>query len=55
MRLPPLDVSPEDRVVLERRARSKTAWQRDVTRARIILLAADGDPNTAIGDAVGIH
>jgi transposase len=55
MRLPPLDVSPEDRVVLERRARSKTASQRDVTRARIILLAADGEPNTAIGDAVGIH
>ncbi len=55
MRLPPLDVSPEDRVVLERRARSKTASQRDVTRARIILLAADGEPNTAIGVAVGIH
>jgi hypothetical protein len=55
MRLPPLDVSPEDRVVLERRARSKTASQRDVTHACIILLAADGEPNTAIRNAVGIH
>jgi len=55
MRLPPLEVSPEDRAVLERRTRSKTASVRDVTRARIILLAADGTPNTAIADAVGIH
>lgn len=55
MRLPPLDVSPEDRAVLERRARSKTASVRDVTRARVILLAADGEPNTAIADVVGIH
>ncbi len=41
--------------MLERRARSKTASVRDVTRARIILMAADGEPNIAIADAVGIH
>ena len=55
MRLPPLAVSPKDRAVLERRTRSKTASVRDATRARIILLAAEGAPNTAIAEAVGIH
>ena len=55
MRAPPLDLSPEDRVALERRARSKTATQRDATRTRVILLAADGEPNTAIGTRWGNH
>ena len=45
MRLPPLELCDEDRPVLERRVRSKTACQRDVTRAHIVLMAADGRPN----------
>jgi transposase len=54
MRLPPLKLRDGDREVLERRARSKTASQRDVTRARIVLMAAEGRPSSAIADAVGI-
>jgi len=34
--------SPEDRAVLEARLRAPTTERRDVLRARIILLAADG-------------
>ncbi len=55
MRLPPLEVTDPDRVVLERRARSKTASQRDVTRARVVLMAAAGKSNNAIADVVGIN
>jgi len=36
MRLPPLEVSDADHAVLERRARAKTASQRDATRARYV-------------------
>jgi len=54
VRLPPLEVSELDRAVLKRRARSKTASQRDVTRARVVLMAADGKSNNAIAEAVSI-
>lgn len=43
MRLPPLVVSDTDRAELQRRVRSHTTPQRDVMRARILLLAARGD------------
>jgi transposase len=55
VRLPALQVSDEDRVELERRVRSHTTAQRDVTRARIVLLAADGLTNRAIAGLVGLH
>jgi transposase len=55
MRLPPLVVTDEDRVVLESLTRSRTAATRDVQRARIVLLAADGWSNRAISDEVGLH
>src|SRR4051794_26007394 len=55
MRLAPLVVADEDRVVLESTARSRTAAARDVQRARIVLLAADGWSNRAIGVEVGLH
>ena len=55
MRLPVLVVNDADRVVLESTARSRTAAARDVQRARIVLLAADGLSNRAIGIAVGLH
>src|SRR2546423_4226428 len=45
----------EDRGVLERLARARTAPARDVQRARIVLLAADGWSNRAIGAEVGLH
>lgn len=55
MRLPPLEVNDADRAVLQRRVRSRTDSQRDVARARIIMMAAEGASNVAIGKAVGMH
>jgi transposase len=55
VRLPPLVVSEQDRAELERRIRSHTTPQRDVTRARIVLLAADGHTNRGIAELVGLH
>jgi transposase-like protein len=47
-------VSDEDRAELERRVRSHTAPQRDVLRASIVLMAADGEENVVIAEAVGV-
>lgn len=55
MRLAPLEVTAEDRVVLEERVRSRTVPARDGQRARIVLLAADGRSNRDIGELVGLH
>jgi transposase len=55
MRLAPLVVADDDRVVLASVTRSRTAATRDVQRARIVLLAADGWSNRAIGVEVGLH
>jgi transposase len=55
MRLAPLVVADEDRAVLESVTRSRTAAARDVQRARIVLLAAEGWSNRSIGAAVGLH
>ncbi len=55
MRLPPLEISDEDRAELERRVRSNTVEARAALRARIILLAADGVSNRAIAERVGMH
>lgn len=48
-----LDVSEEDRQVLQARVRAKSLPARDVERARIVLLAAEGLPADAIADRVG--
>lgn len=55
MRLAPLAIRPEDRAELERRARSKTAAQRDVARARIVLMASEGRSLIEIGRATGLN
>lgn len=55
MRLPPLSVSDEDRVELESWVRSRTIDHRYAQRARLVLLAAAGESNRAIGTAVGMH
>lgn len=47
-------LSPEDRVVLEERAASRTAAHSVVVRARIVLLAADGHRNVDIAAQVGV-
>jgi transposase len=46
-------VSESDRRVLQRRARSKGAPARDVERARIVLMAAEGVPGKQIAARVG--
>lgn len=55
MQLLPLEITDEERAELERRVRSKTVEARVAQRARIILLAADGLSNRAIGERVGMH
>src|SRR6185503_9582469 len=47
-------LTPEDRLVLEARVRAPTTQQRDVVRARIVLLAADGRSTRSIAAAVGV-
>ena len=55
MRLAALSVSDEDRDELGAWVRSRTIDARDAQRARIVLLAADGVSNRAIGERVGMH
>jgi transposase len=51
---PALALKDSQREVLTRLSRTTTAAHRDVQRARALLLAADGVPNTAIGEEVGV-
>jgi len=53
-RTPAMPIDDAQREVLDRLARSMTAKHREVQRARALLLAGDGEPNTAIGAAVGV-
>ena len=46
-------LTPEDRSVLEARVRAPTTEQRDVFRARIVLLAAEGRSTRSIARVVG--
>lgn len=55
MRLLPLVLCDGDREVLEARVRSRTVPARERQRARIVLLAADGESNRAIGEKVDMH
>ncbi|MGK2936575.1 MAG: IS630 family transposase [Solirubrobacteraceae bacterium] len=56
MRLPtpPMSITESQREVLEKLSRSGTAAHREVQRARVLLLAAEGRANTAIGVTVGV-
>src|ERR1019366_6691194 len=56
MRLPtpPLAVNDEQRWVLEKLLRSHTAPHRDVQRARVLLMAADGFASTRIAEEAQI-
>jgi transposase len=51
---PALPVTDEQRSVLERLIRSHTAPHRDVQRARVLLMAADGFANTRIASEVQV-
>src|SRR5262245_15259352 len=55
MRLLPLVLRPGDRVELERRGRGATVEVRSGERARLVLMAADGASNVAIGETIGMH
>jgi transposase len=46
-------LTPEDRLVLEARLRASTTAQRDVLRARIVLLADEGRSTRSIAQLVG--
>jgi transposase len=50
----PLLVTDEQRSVLEKLIRSRTAPHRDVIRARVLLMACDGFANTRIAREVGV-
>ncbi len=52
---PRIELVPDERAALERTLRTATAPQRDVLRARIALLAADGLTNSAIAEALGVE
>jgi transposase len=49
-----LPLTEGQRDVLEKLARSQIAKHRDVQRARVLLLAAEGVPNTRIGADLGV-
>jgi transposase len=51
---PPLPVTDEQRSVLEKLIRSRTAPHRDVQRACVLLMAADGFANTRIASEVDV-
>ena len=51
---PAMPVTDEQRSVLEKLIRSRTAPHRDVQRARALLMAADGFANTRIATEVGV-
>src|SRR4029077_11064871 len=48
-------LKPKVRKVLEARCRAPTTAQRDVRRARIVLLAADGQSTRSIAEEVGVQ
>jgi DNA-binding transcriptional ArsR family regulator len=52
--VPALLVPPGQREVLESVARSQSAAHREVVRARALLMAADGQANTAIARALSV-
>lgn len=50
-----IKLSAEERTVLEQRSRTYTARHTDVVRAKIVLLSADGQQNTAIAARLDVH
>jgi DNA-directed RNA polymerase specialized sigma24 family protein len=49
-----IELSDEDRDQLEALVRRRTAEQRMVVRARIVLAAADGEENATIAEDLGV-
>jgi transposase len=53
-RAPQIDLTSQERMTLETTVRSPSAAQRDVLRARIVLLAAEGRRNEHIQKILGV-
>ena len=49
-----INLSAEERAELEHRAACYTRPHREVLRAKLVLMAADGETNTEIGERLGI-
>ena len=54
-KLPPIEVSGEERAELERVVRRHTTGQQLAGRARIIVFLADGLNNSEVARAAGVH
>jgi putative transposase len=54
-KLPPIEVSGEERAALERLLRRHTTGQQLAERARIILFLADGLNQSEVARAAGVH
>lgn len=52
-RAPPVELSAEDLTALQRTGRSSRSGMREVFRARIVLVAADGLENRDIAEQLG--
>lgn len=50
-----VELSPEEREILEQRSRQYTLPYRDVVRARLVLLAAEGLENKEIGKRLDLR
>ena len=50
-----ITLKQEDRELLEKLAKSQTAQYRKVQRAKILLMSADGMPNSEIATSIGVH
>jgi transposase len=53
-KLPELALTDEERVTLSRRARRRTSSQALALRCRIVLACAEGHPNQAVADRLGV-
>jgi transposase len=53
-RAPQIELTVEERTTLESITRSPSAAQRDFSRARIVLLAAEGQRNQQIQERLGV-
>ena len=49
-----IDLTPQERAVLERRAAQYTASYRDVVRAKVVLMAAKGTDNRVIAASLSL-
>src|SRR5438034_230092 len=54
-KLPPVEMTAEERAALERLVRRHTTGQQLAERARIVLLAAEGLSDSEVARTIGVH